>query len=172
MGCRSKSAVLAVMLSIVALAASSAQAASYEKLYGLLKDVKGWEAKKPEGMRMDMPGMKMIQATREYSNGKGNLNAMIMMGGAGSIGAYTQQTKMNYEDEDTKMSFKEIDGFKCHLLYDKKENSGVVTVIVKPDEEEPGIFVLSYEGVSDGDALKIAREFDWKKIADKLKNFE
>jgi len=153
-----------VMAAALLLFNATASAAKYEKLYEFLKDIKGWKAEKAQGMQMDMPEIKMIQATREYKKDK-NDNTSTM-------GAYVQQPSMKYEDDETKVVMKEIDGFKTHVIFDKEDKSGTISVILDSNENGAAVFILSFEGINDEAALKIAMDFDWKGMKKKLKDLD
>ena len=51
-----------------------------------------------------------------------------------------------------------------HTHYDKAENSGGVIVLLSQNKENSGIFTLYFEGISEDDARKLAKTFDWKKM--------
>jgi len=161
-----------VMAAALLLFNATASAAKYEKLYEFLKDIKGWKAEKAQGMQMDMPEIKMIQATREYKKDKNELQAMIIVGNTSTMGAYVQQPSMKYEDDGTKVVMKEIDGFKTHVIFDKEDKSGTISVILDSNENGAAVFILSFEGINDEAALKIAMDFDWKGMKKKLKDLD
>ena len=155
---------LAVVTLVQAAIPGVLRAEKYEKLYGLFEDIEGWEGKDPEGVAMDMPGMKMIQAMRIYSKDENEINAMIMIGNAPTMGAFTTPGEMNFESSEGKVATREIDGFMVHTMYDKEEHSGAVTVILLPGENGGAIFVLSFEDLTDEEGLDIAKGFDWEKM--------
>ena len=158
-----------VVIQSLLLSASTAYSAKYEKLYEFLKDIKGWKAEEAQGMQMDMPEMKMIQATREYRKDESRVQVMVLSGSTSTMGVYTQQNAMKYEDEETKVTMKEIDGFRTHIIFDKEEKSGTITVILDSNKKKgTSVFVLSFENIDDGEALKIAKQFDWKGMKKRL----
>ncbi|MBN2071069.1 MAG: hypothetical protein JW814_06380 [Candidatus Krumholzibacteriota bacterium] len=157
--------LLSVLFLAVVLSPSGASAEKHEKLYGELKDIKGWKGEEPEGMAMDMPGMKMVQAMRIYKKDKVEISAMIMIGNAASAAASMQQHgEAKFESSDAKAETKEIDGFTVHIIYDKKDRSGGITVLLNPTETETSVFVLSFEDLDEKEALALARSFDWKSM--------
>ncbi|MBN1163002.1 MAG: hypothetical protein JXB45_00350 [Candidatus Krumholzibacteriota bacterium] len=179
-----KKTIVPVILMLVAVCLAQALmpsplcAEKYEKLYELFGDIKGWKAKDPEGMAMEMPGMKMIQATRTYSQGEQELSAVILIGNAAAAaGALaspgTASGEMKFESSESKAEAREIDGFMVHTLHDKKEKSGAVTVVLEMGEgQDQAVFMLSYEGLSDEEGLKLAQGFDWKKMKKMVKSLE
>ncbi|MBN2185650.1 MAG: hypothetical protein JW746_10010 [Candidatus Krumholzibacteriota bacterium] len=166
------SIALSVLLLSCALAPETALAEKHEKLYGELKDIEGWKGKDPEGMAMDMPGMKMIQAMRIYTKGENEITAMIMTGSPAATGSFTPQGEMNFESSEGKASVKEIDGFTVHFAYDKEEHAGAITVLLDPEKKGASVFVLSYKDLSEEEAMKIAKRFDWKSIKSKVGSLE
>lgn len=164
--------VVAAVSLVQAAIPAGLHAEKYEKLYVLLEDIKGWEGEDPEGMAMDMPGMKMIQAIRSYSKDDNEINAMIIIGNTAAVGAFTGRGEMNFEASEGKVAAKEIDGFMVHTMYDKKEHSGAITVILLPGEKEGAIFVLSFEDLTDEEGLEIAKGFDWKGMRKKVESLD
>ena len=167
---------LAVVLSVLvlsnALSPETAYAEKHEKLYGELKDIKGWKGGDPEGMAMEMPGMKMVQAMRIYTKGDNEISAMIMIGSAAAAGTFAALEDMKLETSEVKAAVKEIDGFTVHSVYDKEEKGGAITVLLNPDEKEAAVFVFSYKDLSEEEALEIAKKFDWKSMKKKTGSLE
>ena len=161
------SIALSILLLSCALVPETALAEKHEKLYGELKDIEGWKGEDPEGMAMDMPGMKMIQAMRTYTKGDNEISAMIMIGSPAASGSFIPSEDMKFESSEGKAAVKEIDGFTVHCLYDKEEHAGAITILLDPEEKGASVFVLSYKDLSEKEALKIAKTFDWKSIKKK-----
>jgi hypothetical protein len=167
-------AVLAFTIVSLVCAAVPARlhAEKYEKLYDLFEDIKGWKGKDPEGVAMEMPGMKMLQATRNYAKGENEINAMIIIGNSAMTGAFTGQGVMKYESEKGKAASQEIDGFMVYTMYDKKKRSGAVTVVLLPNEEGGALFVLAFEGLGDEEGFEIAKGYDWKKMKKRIESLD
>ncbi len=167
---------LSVLLSILFISCTllpgGASAEKHEKLYGELKDIDGWKGGEPEGLAMEMPGMKMIQANRDYMKGDAEISATIMIGAPSASGSFTPQGDMKFESSEGKSEVKKIDGFTVHLIYDKEEHSGAITVLLDPEEKGSSIFVLSYKDIDEKEALKIMKKFDWKSIKKKTGSLE
>lgn len=128
----------------------------------LLIDLQGWEAESPEGMSMDMGAMKMTNATRTYIKDDHTITAMVMVGSHAMTQGQTQE--MNVETTDVKASVSEIDGFRVHTGYDKNESAGSVIVFLSQGQTESALFMVSYQGLSEKEAMDLARNFDWKKM--------
>ncbi|MCK4539292.1 MAG: hypothetical protein KAV42_10895 [Candidatus Krumholzibacteria bacterium] len=161
---------IAVIFLFQAVAPAGLHAQKHEKLYGLFQDVKGWKGDDPEGMAMDMPGMKMIQAIRTYSKGDKEVVAMIIIGNAATTAPFMGQLgqSMNFESDEAKVELKEMDGFTVYSIYDKEEHSGTVTVLLTKSEEESSMFVITFEDNNMETGLKLAKSFDWKEMKKKI----
>ena len=60
---------------------SAAQAQqAFQRFFPLLIELPGWQADKPDGVAMEIPGSQMISATREYQRGEARLNAQVLIG--------------------------------------------------------------------------------------------
>ena len=113
-------------------------------------------------MNLDMGSMKMLNAVREYEKGTEKLTAMVIIGN--QMMEQGQMHQMNLETEMWKVKIITTDDFKVHTHYDKAENSGCVIVLLSKNKENSGIFTLYFEGISEDDARKLAKTFDWKKM--------
>ena len=144
-------------------------AASFESLLPLLVNLPGWKANEAEGADLSSVGSKGITAVRNYSRGDSTLDVVIMVGmqvqGVWNAG-YKEGLKT--EDAETSIQVQKIDGFLVTTGVDKKRSdSGGVFVLLKEVAGKPdsgAVFALSYEGLKLDEALKLARNFDWKKI--------
>ena len=154
----------------VLFVAAAVEAESYQTLYPCLIDLPDWTGGEPTGMNMSMSGMVMVNATRAYSKGNKELTAMIMKGNqAFGIGGM-QGSGMHMETPEVKMKIKTINGFQVQTVYDKKDNSGAVTVFLTHEQTGGAFFTLSYAGISESEAIGLAKKFDWKKIKSKAKS--
>ena len=153
------------MILIVACAVT-AHAGDHQSLTPLLIDLDGWAAEEPEGMNMDMGAMKMTNATRTYTKGDNTLTAMVMIGSHAMTQGQMQE--MNAETSEARVSISEIDGFRVHTGYDKNENAGSVIVFLSQGQTESALFIVSYQGLSDKEAVNLAKQFDWKKMKAKV----
>lgn len=152
-----------VLLAVALLcAAATVFSQAHTKLYSTLVDLPGWKGDQPEGMSMDMPGMKMVNAVRDYSRGEQELTATLVVGNEQMAQATKQAGTMNIETDKEKIVVKQIQGYTVQILFDKIDRSGSVIVIL--DEQKPVLFNLVFEGVSDGEALTLAQRFDWNEM--------
>jgi len=154
--------IRALGLTLIIAFVATAHAGDHQALTPLLIDLQGWEAENPEGMSMDMGAMKMTNATRIYTKGDNSITAMVMIGN--NAMAPGQMQEMNAETTDARMSISEIAGFRVHTGYDKNENAGSVIVFLSQGQTENALFMVSYQGLSEKEAMDLARKFDWKKM--------
>lgn len=150
----------------------NARAESYETLFPCFIDLPGWEGEEPEGMKVEQAGMKMINAKRAYTKGDKEITAVIMIGNQVGTGAITLKGMADIETDEQKVTVKTIKGFLTQTVYDKTDRSGTVTVIILPREKLGAIFTLSFEGLTEKEAIKVAKRFDWNLIREKAESFE
>jgi hypothetical protein len=159
-----KKCVIAVVAAMV-FASLAAYSQAQTSLYPTLINLPGWNADDPEGVTMDLPGMKMISATRNYSQGEKELNAMIFVGSSQMASAASSQGAMNFQSTEASVVVKSINGFQVQIYYDKQEKSGGIIVVL--DEGKNALFTLGYEGITDNDALALAQKFNWSDMKQK-----
>jgi hypothetical protein len=143
----------------LALPAAQAQQA-FQRFFPFLVDLDGWQAKKPDGMSMEMPGNSMITATREYQRGPARLHAQILFGAAAKGVLATIQTGMNIETTDGRMNTLTIDGMRATRTFNFKDKSGAILIALGDN----GVFSFSFNGIPDDEGLALAKKFDWKAI--------
>ncbi len=154
--------VYAFLLTLAVIFTTIAYAEKHHSLTPLFVDLKGWKAEKPEGMTMDMGTMKMTNATRTYTKGSIEITAMVMIGN--SIMTQGQMQQMKVETADAKVSISKIDGFQVNTSYDKKEKAGYVTVFLAQSKTKNALFTFYYNGLSEKQAMSLAKKFNWKKM--------
>lgn len=131
-------------------------------LKNLLIDISGWISETPEGMDMNMGGVKMINATRQYVNNDKRFDAVIVVGTNAMMQGQSQV--MNLETSEVKVSSSKIDGFHVTQSYDKSGKEGNVIVNLIKSESEGALFMLNYANLSPEEALTTAKKFSWKSI--------
>jgi hypothetical protein len=133
---------------------------AFKRFLPFLVDLDGWQGKKPDGMSMDMTGGSMTTATRDYQRGAAQLHASVMIGSAaaGALGAVV--AGMNVETSDGHMISSTINGLKTTRSYNSKDKSGAVLIALG----ESALFSVSYNGLTEDEALPLAQKFDWKAI--------
>jgi hypothetical protein len=143
------------------LRASPARAQqAFRKFFPFLIDLDGWEGRTPDGMSMEMANSSMLTATREYHRGTARLNAGIVMGPAAVGALAASQSGMNIETSEGHMVTSTIDSFTVIRTFNIKEKSGAVLVKLGPT----AMFSFSYNGLTEDEAMPLAKKFDWKGI--------
>ena len=133
---------------------------AFKRFLPLLIDIDGWQGKKPDGMSMEMGDTSMTTAQREYQRGPAQLHASVVIGpaAAGALGA--TMAGMSVETSDGHMITATINGLKATKTYNSKDKSGAVLVALG----EGALFSVSYNGLTEDEALPLAQKFDWKAI--------
>ncbi len=152
----------ALIIIFISSFASFAYSKPINSLAPLLINLKGWKAEPAEGMNMNMNGIKMVNAVREYRHGNANVTATIMIGS--NMMTQGQMQQMNIENSSSSMRIEKVNGFKIYSQHDKKGNTGVILIYLDKNKSDQALFIVSYEGLSEKDGLKFAKRFNWKKI--------
>ncbi len=159
-------------LVLILMAAALVFAGSFRDLYPFLIDLPGWNGGKPGGSSTKVPfvGATVVEAHREYT--KGDAWVKVTIGkGKGIMMAWTPfATNVEYEDEHGWAKVQTINGFQVGIQYDKESKGGSVVVNLTVGQQSVGLLELEYSGITADEALKLARKFDWKKIASVLQN--
>jgi hypothetical protein len=133
---------------------------AFQRFFPLLVELPGWQGNKPDGVAMEMPGNRMITATREYTRSGARLNAQVLVGAAAQGAAAAAGSAVKIETSEARMSTSTIDGLQVTRTYTFKDKSGAIIVVLGP----AAVFMLSFNGVGDDEGLTLARRFNWKAI--------
>jgi len=154
-------AAAALSVAVWLLPSSAARAQqSFQRFIPLLIDLQGWKGNKPDGVSMEMPGASMVTATREYERGEARLNAQVISGPAAQGALATISAGVKIETSEGRMYTSTIDGLLVTTTFTVKDKSGAILVALGPS----ALFTLSFNGVSEDEALTLARKFNWKAI--------
>jgi hypothetical protein len=151
-----------ILLLLLGIFSAPVLAQSHSTLTPLLGNLPGWQAEKADGMSMETGGMRMINATRSYTKGSQELNAVVMVGSQAMTMGQMQQMKM--ETDDVRVKIETIDGYKVNSSYNKHEKSGGIMVVLGSSQASGAMFMLNFEGMDDAQALKLSKKFDWKAM--------
>jgi hypothetical protein len=149
---------LAVALFLHSPAANADPA--FKRFLPLLIDLDGWTGKKPDGVSMDMPNASMTTATRDYHRASAQLHASVMIGAAAAGALAGALSGMNVETSEGHMLTATIGGMKTTKTYSNKDKSGAILVALG----QTALFSVSYNGLTEDEALPLAQKFDWKAI--------
>jgi hypothetical protein len=133
---------------------------AFKRFLPLLIDIDGWQGKKPDGMSMEMGESSMTTATRDYQRGPAQLHASVMIGAAAAGALAGTMAGMNIETTDGHMITSTINGLKATKSYNTKDKSGAILVALG----ENALFSVSYNGLTEEEALPLAQKFDWKAL--------
>ena len=142
------------------LALSPAQGQDFQKYVPFLVDLPGWTGAKADGMAMQMPGMNMITATRDYERGNAKLTASILYGSAAQGMLATVQSGIKIETAEMRMNSATVDGFLVARILNVPEKSGSVLVQLG----QTALLSVAFTNVPEDEAYSLARRFDWKAI--------
>jgi len=155
----------AIRLAITALAAAwlaspAARAQDFKKLTPFLVDLPGWTGAKADGMAMQMPGMSVITATRDYKRGNAKVTASVIFGSTAQGMLAAVQPGMKLETAELHMNTATVDGLTVARTFNVPEKSGSVLVALGPS----ALFSLAFTDVPEDEAFALAKGFDWKAI--------
>ena len=135
-------------------------AQGFQRFVPLLIDLDGWKGEKADGMSMQMAGASMDTATRKYERGDSSIDAHVIVGPAAQGILAPVQAGIKVETSHERMSTTTIDGFVVLRTYQISDESGGVIVALSNN----AAFSLTFNGITDEDALALAKKFDWKAI--------
>lgn len=158
----SQTLTMLVVLSFALLANTNLYADASGIVKSLLIDISGWEAAEPDGGSVDMPGMKMITASRTYQAGDKTFTASIIIGNSAMIQAQQQSTQMESADAQTATGM--IDGFYVVRAFNKSDQSGYLVININSKSMDGIMFLFTYSAIKPETALKITKQFNWSKI--------
>jgi hypothetical protein len=157
-----RSAILALLLALPVLwTASSARAdQAFQRFLPLFVDLDGWQGKKPDGMSMEMSNASMTTATRDYQRGSAQVHAAVMTGQTATGALAPIQSGMNLTTSAGHMITATMRGMPVLKTYTTAQKSGALIVALDKD----AMFSLSYNDITEDEALALAEKFDWKAM--------
>ena len=152
---------------------------SYKPLLSCLIDLPGWEAEEASGMDPDdwvmTTGAKqdLITATRDYEKGDKSLSAIIQVG-PGIAAMYSDAEEGKFDAGGMNITLKKIKGFLTHIEHHQEESIDYcdIRVVLSSQEKSGALFMLTSEGITEEEALKIAQKFDWDLMRKKAESLE
>jgi hypothetical protein len=125
-----------------------------------LVDLPGFTGAKADGMAMQMPGVSMITATREYKRGSVKVSAAIISGSTAQGMLAAVQPGVKIETPELHISTETVDGVTVARTFQVSEKSGAVLVALG----QSALFNLTFTGMPEDEAFALAKRFDWKAI--------
>lgn len=133
---------------------------AFQHFLPLFVELDGWQGKKPDGMSMEMSNNSMTSATRDYQRGSAQLHAGVVVGSAAAGALAPIQTGMNVQTPEGHMITTTLHGLPVVETFNMQQKSGALIVALGKD----ALFSLSYNPISEEEALALADKFDWKAI--------
>ena len=133
------------------LASRAARAAQpFERFFPFLIDLPGWTGNKADGMA----------ATRKYTREDARLEVGIMSGATAKAGLAMLKSGMKLETSEGHVITETVDGIKLARTYTVKDKSGAIFVGLT----DSALFNFAYTGITEEEALGLAKRFDWKAM--------
>ncbi len=150
-----------ILILTVMLVGNNAGAVTKDQLKKYLKDLPGWEAEKAQAMSLEQRNFKVITVSRNYKNKDKNLYATITYGQTPhNVMASNLPKQFRMETDEELVVTRTINGKPVSIMYDKRSNSGTITVIINPKVT----LVVNYDKMNWQDALALTKKFDWKSL--------
>lgn len=154
---------LSVLFPILMSVTVALASAPYEKLYPLFPDLPGWEADAPQGMSMSANGQKATTVSRTYQAEEKSFTVTVLKGyGTEAVAEAYQDIQL--ETDEMSVTSGEMRGFRIFETWQKKENSGNLLVSLAGQNTDE-ILNFDYIGMSRNEAMLLIERFDWKAIA-------
>lgn len=134
---------------------------AFQRLLPLLVDLPGFTAGKADGMTLDTGQGAMTTANRHYRKDDKSLEANVIVGQAAEGVLAQVGTGIKVETSEGHMLPGEADGFQLLKIFSAQEASGSLLVALG----KQAALSVSYKGLSEADALALARKLDWKALA-------
>lgn len=151
-------ALVAVAAGAVLRAAAARADQAFRRYLPLFIELDGWKGNKPDGMTMEMSDNSMTTAKRDYTRGASQLHASVVTGPAAAGALATTKTGMKIETSEGHMISTTMNGFAVAKSYNVPQKSGALLVALGP----AAMFSVSYNGMTEDEALPLAQKFDWK----------
>jgi hypothetical protein len=155
------SLALAALPAVWLLRSSPARAQqAFRKFFPFLIDLDGWQGHTPDGMSMEMGNTSMLTAAREYHRGAAHIGVGVVIGPAAAGALAAGLNGMNIDTTEGHVITSTMDSFTVVRTFTIKEKSGVVLVRLGPS----ATFNFTYSGLTEDEAMPLAKKFDWKAI--------
>lgn len=131
---------------------------AFRRYLPLFIELDGWKGNKPDGMTMEMSDNAMTTAKRDYTRGSAQLHASVVTGPSAAGALAMTKTGMKIETSEGHMISTTMNGFAVAKSYNVPKKSGALLVALGP----AAMFSVSYNGMTEDEALPLAQKFDWK----------
>jgi hypothetical protein len=151
---------LLLTLSLFAPLSSAHAQQAFQRFLPLFVELDGWQGKKADGMSMQMSDTSMTTANRDYTRGSARANASVVLGQTAAAALAPMQNSMNIQTSEGHMVTATMHGMPVLKSFTTAQKSGTLMVALGKD----AIFTLSYNGLTEDEALALAEKFDWKAM--------
>lgn len=134
-----------------------------DSLKPLLPDLPGWQAGPAEGFNSYHNHIKMINASRRYTQEDKFLNSVIFITNQASETGWLD-SNLHFESAGSSITTETIDGFQVFRTHRKSRKEILIIVVIQREENEGAFLSLSFKNVSAEEALKLARQFNWNDM--------
>lgn len=149
---------LIAVWSLQPLAAYADQA--FARFLPLFIDLDGWQGNKPDGVSMELAGNSMTSAKRDYTRKTAQVHVTVITGPAAAAALAPTKAGMNIETSEGHMITTTLNDFPVTKSYAIADKSGALLIALGPS----ALLTVAYKGISEDDALALAKKFDWKAI--------
>jgi hypothetical protein len=132
----------------------------FERFLPFLVDLAGWTGEKPHGLDMEVPGSRIVSASREYRRGGVRLGVAVVVGPTTQGVTAATAANVDLASGDTRMHAAVIDGLPASRSFTAHDRTGVILVALGAR----AMFSAVFEGLDEDEALGLAQRFDWKAI--------
>jgi hypothetical protein len=164
MGWMGKSKTLTAIFFIVGLlmTTTAVHGMDADALKPLLIDLPNWQAGEPQGSSLDLETHMVISAARSYvAEGRKFTVKVAVADGAISAGPVSEGV---VETRESVARSQKIDGFQVFTSFEKAIEEGTVVVTLDQSRQMVSELTLSFIGLTEAQALDMARSFDWVRM--------
>jgi hypothetical protein len=152
----------------IIMGAVNAYAEESPNLGALLIDLDDWRAEDAENSNLDMNGMSVFMATREYTKGDAlRIEVSVFIGNnvvtQGKVSEITGGD-LKSETTESKLHLSKIDGFQVYTTYAQENHTSDIIVFLAQTETEGALFTFTSKGLPEKDALGLAKKFNWQNM--------
>jgi hypothetical protein len=118
---------------------------------------------KCNGMNIEINGFNSFRGGRDYEHNNKYFSLNIVTGTFAMqvFPMFMQSLKIETNKEFIKTTT--INGYKAVVSYNKDDNSGNITILIKNDPKNPTILIMEYNNLDQNEALNIIKKLNFLK---------
>ncbi len=143
-----------------------AKSLNYTDLYDYLIELKGWDATRPTGSKIESPGMEIISVERTYRKGKMEMHVEVVMGSA-AMGMWAPfAAGFSMENPEELFKTTKIKGLPAGVNHRKKSRDGAVIVLLSDGKTngKGSVFMINYLNMDYRDVISLTEKFPLEKL--------